>query len=233
MCQRACHWRGFAEDGNLSRISTLIFAFLWTRRVLNYFLQKPFFPLYCHAACRLHLADNQPPARWLQHSLTPTRRKCMRTDSRRALGSLETTAGKWRSCRNTHEHGVGGYFTLKMYLCCCHVTHTDRDWACDLQVKRPTGRKQRGKWTYTILTFTQRGSYHLSLALWSMRNKKRIHLGFSAPDQPWTSANQFSDIPLIWYLEENIKQPSSLSVSPLFTVFYSMLSSPLLLTAEI
>lgn len=140
MCQRACHWRGFAEDGNLSRISTLIFAFLWTRRVLNYFLQKPFFPLYCHAACRLHLADNQPPARWLQHSLTPTRRKCMRTDSRGALGSLETTAGRWRSCRNTHEHGVGGYFTLKIYLCCCHVTHTDRDGACDLQVKRPIGR---------------------------------------------------------------------------------------------
>lgn len=144
MCQRACHWGGFAEDGNL-RISTLIFAFLWTRRVLNYFLQKPFFPLYCHAACRLHLADNQPPARWLQHSLTPTRRKCMRTDSRRALGSLETTAGKWRSCRNTHEHGVGGVFHSKnvlVLLPCYSHWQTETELATsrlrDSEVNEPT-----------------------------------------------------------------------------------------------
>lgn len=166
---------------------------------------------------------------WLQ----PEENVCGQTHAEQRISGNDS-----RKMAKLQEHTWtrgGGYFTLKVYLCCCHVTHTDRDrdWAYDLQVKRPIGRKQRGKWTYTLLTFTQRGSYHLSSALWSMRNEERIHEGFSAPDQPWTSANQFSDIPLIWYLEENIKQPSSLSVSPLFTVFYSMLSSLLLLTAEI
>lgn len=80
--------------------------FLCTRRALNYLLQKPFFPLLRRAACRLHLFDNQPPARWLRHSLTPTRTKCMWTDSQRAHGSLEMTAEIWRSCWKTQKHQV-------------------------------------------------------------------------------------------------------------------------------
>lgn len=100
------------SGGDLRRIDASVefkhqcLLFLCTRRVLNYLLQKPFFPLLRHAACRLHLFDNQPPARRLRRSLTPTRTKCMWTDSQRARGSLEMAAEIWGSCRKTQEHQV-------------------------------------------------------------------------------------------------------------------------------
>lgn len=90
-----------------SNLNTSVCFFLCTRRVLNYLLQKRFFPLHRHAACRLRLFDNQPPARWLRHSLTPTRTKCMWTDSLRAHALLQMTAEIWGSCKETQEHGVG------------------------------------------------------------------------------------------------------------------------------
>lgn len=117
--------------------------FLCTRRVLNYLLQKPFFPLHRRAACRLHLFDNQPPARWLRHSLTPTRAKCMWTDSQNEHGRLETTtaeisgklqentrtSGSYRSFYITANGGGEFIYYLTHCVDMLHsVTEKDRVW---------------------------------------------------------------------------------------------------------
>lgn len=106
--RRCCHrcsvegiCGGLMPRQNLNTSVCLFFFFLCARRAFNYLLQKPFFPLHCDAACRLHLFDNQPPARRLRDTVwLQTRTKCMWTVFPGDSGM------NVESCRRTQEHWV-------------------------------------------------------------------------------------------------------------------------------
>lgn len=89
-------WRIDASAEFKHQCLPFLFFFLCARRAFNYLLQKPFFPLHCDAACRLHLFDNQPPARRLRDTVwLQTRTKCMGTVFSRR---------QWHECGKLQEN---------------------------------------------------------------------------------------------------------------------------------